>query len=654
MDILIEFGGIIARHLQAVSWQVSILAVIIGIISLIARKVYSEFRYWLWCIVLIRLCIPIGLSLPVGIELNPFHFFETHEKIINEDKVVSEKTSTIQTIESFQAHPDESVKSIVNPSKAITVSHLTFQKTFILSWSVGILLIVTILIWRVIKLNFQLKKCSVIERSDLRALLRKLRSKMGIKQRVSLHYLEMETVKSPAVSGIFKPRIYLPKTIVNTFSPEELEPILLHELSHIKRLDGIINWVQIIVQAFYFFHPLVWLVNRKIRHLREEVCDDMALHYLGYEKDRYSQSILSIVKNINFEPAYGFFGLGFTERKSSLLKRIKRVMSEKYIHYSKMKISTIEILGLIGMLSISLASSEKSPKSYYDLDTAIKIAKLGDSLITSGKGNYNYEFIRVDSLSEGNINRISAQRAIETGSRRQINVNTKKMKVFFAFDGNKVRCDEISLIPLGTYFMNWKRAYNGEKTDFLMMDKSRPNSLVNPRGTISGENIIEMYFYDPRFYGVSIAGVPIASFLNKNEVNYVKDEVIDGEKCKIFKGKLKVQKELFNINIETYTVWLMENKLFRPKRIEIESSNYYPYIVINNEFKEYSDNIIYPYKIIIEKYFINKNNNKKYISIVETYAIADDYLLNIDLPDSLFIIEFPKGLMVKDLRIGKK
>ena len=414
MSALNELSNYIAIHLWAISWQVSILIGVILIISLISRKVSSEFRYWLWCIVLIRLCIPLGLELPIGIELNLDRFFEINDQVITEKQIVSETSSQIQSEETFQVHKEKTVKDIVAPSKAIILSSLTLKKILILFWVIGILLIGTMILWRVMKLHIQLKYCPIIERPDLETLLRRLCKKMGIKQRVSLHYLEMKRVMSPAVSGIVKPRIYLPKTIVDTYTPEELEPILLHELSHIKRIDGIINWVQVIVQAFYFFHPLVWFVNRKIRHLREEVCDDIALHYLGYERDRYSQSILSIAKNITFELAYGFIGLGLIERKSSLLKRIKRIMSDKDIHYSRMTLSTIMILVLIGMFGISLASSEKSPKSHYDLDTAIKIAKMGDSLITSGKGNYNYKFIRVDSLSERYINNISAQRAIET------------------------------------------------------------------------------------------------------------------------------------------------------------------------------------------------------------------------------------------------
>ena len=64
---MISLCEIMARHLWSVSWQVSILIGVIWFIDRLSVRASSLFRYWLWCIVLARLCIPVAIELPTGI-----------------------------------------------------------------------------------------------------------------------------------------------------------------------------------------------------------------------------------------------------------------------------------------------------------------------------------------------------------------------------------------------------------------------------------------------------------------------------------------------------------------------------------------------------------------------------------------------------------
>ncbi|MFC1693716.1 hypothetical protein ACFL1R_09450, partial [Candidatus Latescibacterota bacterium] len=68
MESLSSLAGIVTRNLWVVSWQITILVGIVWIIDRLSRRTSSLFRYWLWCIVLIRLCIPVNLTLPVDFE----------------------------------------------------------------------------------------------------------------------------------------------------------------------------------------------------------------------------------------------------------------------------------------------------------------------------------------------------------------------------------------------------------------------------------------------------------------------------------------------------------------------------------------------------------------------------------------------------------
>jgi len=401
---MISHGGIlesIASHLWAVSWQVSILIALIWISSLFGRKSSSNFRYWLWCIVIVRLCVPTGLTLPLHFDLHLKNAVVSQISTMTTEHSEPEKTPSVQPLNTVSAPNPERVKDIQVPEKTTIVPPLSITAVIGLLWLAGVLSILTVIIWRVLRLQKRLKSSPVITRPDLREMLRKLSRDMGIKRPIHLHYMELERINSPAVSGIINLRIYLPRHIADTWSLEELKPVLLHELAHIRRLDMIVNWLQIVLQALYFFHPLLWYANREIRRLREEVCDDLAIHHLGFEKNQYSQSIVNVVRNMGRQPVFGSIGIGFTERKNSLSERIGRIMNDSYRRYTKMKVSSIAALVFIGIVSVGIASAK--PFSEKKADTSKSAQKESEEYSSKvildlkwGDGPDEIGFIQID------------------------------------------------------------------------------------------------------------------------------------------------------------------------------------------------------------------------------------------------------------------
>ena len=54
--------------LWSISWQVSVLVGLVLVISFFSRKSSPTFHYWLWLIVLIRLFVPLNLTIPLGLQ----------------------------------------------------------------------------------------------------------------------------------------------------------------------------------------------------------------------------------------------------------------------------------------------------------------------------------------------------------------------------------------------------------------------------------------------------------------------------------------------------------------------------------------------------------------------------------------------------------
>lgn len=83
-----------------------------------------------------------------------------------------------------------------------------------------------------------------------------------------------EDVRGPAVSGLLRPRIVLPGGIDRMLTREELDAVVLHELTHARRRDNLIRLLYEFALCVLWFHPLVWLAGRRLAVYRELSCDE--------------------------------------------------------------------------------------------------------------------------------------------------------------------------------------------------------------------------------------------------------------------------------------------------------------------------------------------------------------------------------------------
>src|SRR4029077_17508370 len=62
-------------------------------------------------------------------------------------------------------------------------------------------------------------------------------------------------VDAPVVLGEFRPVIFMPIGLLAGLPAGQVEAILLHELSHIRRYDYLVNLLQVVVEGALFYHP---------------------------------------------------------------------------------------------------------------------------------------------------------------------------------------------------------------------------------------------------------------------------------------------------------------------------------------------------------------------------------------------------------------
>jgi beta-lactamase regulating signal transducer with metallopeptidase domain len=82
---------------------------------------------------------------------------------------------------------------------------------------------------------------------------------------------------TPAVLGVFRPRISLPAGIERVLTASELDAVLLHERTHARRRDNLIRLVHELGACVFWFHPLVWLAGSRLSLYRELSCDESVI-----------------------------------------------------------------------------------------------------------------------------------------------------------------------------------------------------------------------------------------------------------------------------------------------------------------------------------------------------------------------------------------
>ena len=121
-------------------------------------------------------------------------------------------------------------------------------------------------------------------------------------------YVKLATgIASPVVTGLFKPMILLPLSYSILWPPDQLQSLLLHEWEHIKRKDHITLVIQQWSSIFFFYHPLVWWLNKLI-HQEREFAVDRAVLKKGtnkwiYAKALYNTGVHGVSVTNNFELA---------------------------------------------------------------------------------------------------------------------------------------------------------------------------------------------------------------------------------------------------------------------------------------------------------------------------------------------------------------
>ncbi|HEX8326798.1 MAG TPA: M56 family metallopeptidase [Hymenobacter sp.] len=156
-----------------------------------------------------------------------------------------------------------------------------------------------------------------------------LAARSGVRRPVAL--LESALVQVPLVVGHVRPVILLPLGAVAGLPPAYLEAILAHELAHVLRRDYLVNLLQTVAEALFFYHPAVWFVANCVRTERENCCDDAATALVGGDALRLARALTALAEwsqsaVVSAAPRLALAAIG---SRGALLDRVRRLVQRR-------------------------------------------------------------------------------------------------------------------------------------------------------------------------------------------------------------------------------------------------------------------------------------------------------------------------------------
>jgi len=334
IETLNQWGGSFLGFAWPMLWQSGLLIVVLFMLDfLLRRRLRASIRYALWLVVLVKLCLPPTLALPTS----PAWW-------LHQAPPPAAAKAEVRYTVTYDNAPLPELPPAPLPAYVPPNPVMNFAAWLLI---VSTLTSLTLFCWMLIRwwqVTRQVRQAKTCER--LVALAAEAQIVVGIKAKVPVKLTV--NAMSPAVCGLFRPAILIPQSLAENFSDEQLRAVLLHELIHLRRRDVWVNFLQALLQILYWWHPLVWLANARIRRVREEAVDDAVMLALRDGAEAYAPTLLEVAKLALNRPLASLGLVGILESRHALRQRIERLLD-----FSPPRRAGLTLVSLLGILAFT-------------------------------------------------------------------------------------------------------------------------------------------------------------------------------------------------------------------------------------------------------------------------------------------------------------
>ena len=191
-------------------------------------------------------------------------------------------------------------------------------------WALGVALVLMRLVIQNVLFLRRIRLSSMPADAAMQKLFAECRNDLRVRTHIEL--LESGHISSPAIYGLFRPRLLLPQGIGAVLDTTQIRHVFLHELAHLRRRDLWTNALLVVVQTLHWFNPIVWVAFHRMRLDRELAADELALSVVGQGAALgYGQTIVRVLETFSrsdLHPA----SIGILEEANQVAQRMRAIV----------------------------------------------------------------------------------------------------------------------------------------------------------------------------------------------------------------------------------------------------------------------------------------------------------------------------------------
>ncbi len=315
----------LANHL----WQSTLFAAVAGLLTLVLRNSHARTRHAIWMTASLKFLLPFSFLVGLGTHIE----WRTAP-------AVEQPAIPIVAAHRTKRHPVSPSRSATAPSPAID----PWPPIVLTLWLGGCVVVTCSWIMRLRRIRSAVRSASTTH--------------INVPIPAPIQIMSSPELLEPGVFGIFRPVLLLPEGIADRLTPAQLDAVLAHELCHVRRHDNLAAAIHMLVEALFWFHPLVWWIGARLVEERERACDEEVLR-LGSDPQVYAESILRVCQ-FYLEPRIACVS-GITG--ADLKKRIEDIMARGVAHNlglaRKLLLTTIAIAAVVGPIALGLLNAPR-------------------------------------------------------------------------------------------------------------------------------------------------------------------------------------------------------------------------------------------------------------------------------------------------------
>jgi beta-lactamase regulating signal transducer with metallopeptidase domain len=339
------------------AWETSIATCVLIVPALFAavalrKAAFTNLRYVLGLLVVVRLLMPMAIPSPLSV----FNLFSPSVERALTLPTISQATPAPILL----AQPTErtGANKFMAPHRSLSILPIV--------WACGAIAILARVFWQHCRVRRWIAAgAEITDGTAVDALKSAL--KVAKRQRQIRVYAVAE-LKTPALFGVFRPTILLPREFVASGNLARLRLVFLHEIAHLRRMDVLVNWLGIFARALHWFNPLVWLALRRLRVDQELLCDRDVMRTLHPEEHHgYGETLLALASPRAFELSTL---IPVSSNFKQLKERIAMIKQFKPVTNRLLLFALPPLAAVLAIVTFTAAADKKPAKAPEVIDLA--------------------------------------------------------------------------------------------------------------------------------------------------------------------------------------------------------------------------------------------------------------------------------------------